>query len=159
MFCTSSRTGLLFRPSRFLPGRLPDRLGSGGVPVARWTAHGDSGDYRLEELTRPVLGIVVPHHGHDLSRVDHGPPVLALKADQAVRADLHAGQLLGLGHRERDRPGPADEHGNRPVPTDNGIEQIMHRLAGHLPSPPGIATSMMPRDGSRSAGGVTVAAS
>jgi hypothetical protein len=107
---------------------------------------------QLQELTRPVLGIVVPHHGHDLGRVDHGPPVLALKADQAVRAKLHRGQLLGLGHREGDRPGPADEHGNRPVPTDNGIEQIAHRLAGHLPSPPGITTSMMPRDRDQKSG-------
>jgi|HubBroStandDraft_2_1064218.scaffolds.fasta_scaffold04079_5 EmrB/QacA subfamily drug resistance transporter len=101
---------------------------------------------QLQKLTRPVLRIVVPYHGHDLGRVDHGPPVLAHKADQAVRANLHPGQLLGLGHRESDRSGPADEHGNRPVSTDNGVEQIAHRLAGHLPSPPGITTSMMHRD-------------
>src|ERR1700732_844944 len=93
---------------------------------------------RSQELARMSLRIIVPYHGHDLTWIDHSPPVLALKTDQAVRPNLHAGQLIVLGHRESHRPDPADEHGNRPRLTDEGLKQIAHRLAGHEPSPPGI---------------------
>ena len=48
---------------------------------------------RSQELAHQVLGIAVPRHSHDLSWVDHDPTGLALKMDQAVRVELHAGQL------------------------------------------------------------------
>src|SRR5262249_15772864 len=89
-----------------------------------------------EELARGGLGFAVPHHGHDFSRVDHGPPGLALKSQQAVRAELHAGQLLVPGCDEPDVAGSADNQGNRTGLTDEGPEQVADRLTGHRPSPP-----------------------
>ena len=86
---------------------------------------------RLQELTGCGVRIVVPDHGDDIIGVDHGPSGLALKFDQAVRANFHTGQPLVLGHRESDRPDPAHEHRNRPGLTDEGLEQGAHRLAGH----------------------------
>jgi hypothetical protein len=56
---------------------------------------------------------------------------LALKVQQAVRANLHAGQLLVLGCDEPNVTGPADNHGDRPGFADEGLEQVADRLAGH----------------------------
>jgi 4-carboxymuconolactone decarboxylase len=68
---------------------------------------------RSEELAGRALHVVVPHHGHDIGRVDHGPPRLALQADQAVRPDLHGSQLLSLIRGEPDLPAPAESEENR----------------------------------------------
>src|SRR5262249_2345617 len=59
----------------------------------------------------------------------------------------HAGQLLVLGRDQPDGAGPADDHGNQPGFTDEGLEQVADRLAGHQPSPPNMATNRMPRAG------------
>ena len=67
----------------------------------------ETSSVRLQELTGRGIRIVVPDHGHDIIGVNYGPPGLALELDQAVRADFHAGQLLVLGHRKRNRPDPA----------------------------------------------------
>src|SRR5215471_2108139 len=101
-------------------------------------------DSRLQELSRRGLRLAVPHHSHDFTRIDHGPAGLALKAHQAVWANLHAGQLLVLGCDEPDVTGPADNQGDRPGFADEGLEQVADRLAGHQPSPPHAATSRMP---------------
>src|SRR5690348_6751739 len=89
---------------------------------------------RSQELARRSLRLAVPHHGHDPFRVEHGPPGLTLQAQQAVRAKLHAGQLLVLGCDEPDVAGPADHYGNRPGFADEGLEQVADRLTGHQPN-------------------------
>src|SRR5215472_8639870 len=87
----------------------------------------------LQELARRRYRLAVPYHRHDLTWVDHGPPGLAVKTDQAIRANLHAGELLILGRGEPDMADLADNHGDRPGLTDEGLEQLTDRLAGHEP--------------------------
>ena len=99
---------------------------------------------RSQELARGVIRIAVPAHGHDLGRVDHGPPGIALKADQAVGANLHAGQLVALGRGEPHLADSADQHHHRPRLTNAGLEQVANRLTGHGSSPPGTAKNRMP---------------
>jgi len=41
-------------------------------------------------LARRGLRLAVPHHRHDLTRVDHGAHGIAVKTDQAVRANRNA---------------------------------------------------------------------
>jgi hypothetical protein len=66
-----------------------------------------------------------------LTRVDHGPPGLALEPDEAVRADLHAGQLAVLVDGQPDLADVADCQVNRPGLADDGREQAADRLASH----------------------------
>src|SRR5262249_43811311 len=87
----------------------------------------------LQKLARRRYRLAVPHHSHDLTWVDHSPPGLALKADQAIRANLHAGQPLILGRSEPDMADLADNHRDRPGLTDEGLEQLTDRLASHEP--------------------------
>src|SRR5215469_8901835 len=87
----------------------------------------------LQKLARRRHRLAVPHHGHDRTWVDHSPPALALKTDQAIRANLHAGELLILGRGEPDVADLADNHRDRPGLTDEGLEQLTDRLAGHEP--------------------------
>ena len=87
--------------------RKPDRGGyrnRPGIPepADRLTGNRGTGS---QELARRVVRVAAPDHGHDPARVDHGPAVLPLDANQAVRPGLHAGQLLVLGGGEADLPG------------------------------------------------------
>src|SRR5258708_33264146 len=84
-----------------------------------------------QKLARRGPRLAVPHHGHDPTWVNLSPPGLALKTDEAIRANLHAGQLLVLGCGEPDLADLADNHRDRPGLTDEGLEQFTDRLAGH----------------------------
>src|SRR5260370_37264278 len=66
-----------------------------------------------------------------LTRVDHGPPGLALEPDEAVRADLHAGQRAVLVDGQRDLADVADCQVNRPELADDAHEQPADRRASH----------------------------
>src|SRR6516164_3082606 len=89
-----------------------------------------------QELAERAFPVVVPDHGHDLGRVDHGPSGLADQADHAVLEDLHAGQLLVVIGGESDLAAAADDHEDRAGLADEGPEQVADHLAGHGPSPP-----------------------
>src|SRR5947209_3943145 len=128
------------RPARPRDGIRPGCLSGGDA----WDARYRLGVPRppaapcLQELARRVIGIAAPDHGHDPDRVEHDPPVLALDADQAVRADLHAGQLLVVGGGEPDLAGLGHHHEDRPGLPDEGLEQLADHLAGHESLPPNI---------------------
>jgi len=71
---------------------------------ARQAARQLSARVRSQELARRGLRLAVPHHGHDFTRVDHGPRGLSLKTHQAVRANLHGPEVAELAPHERSVP-------------------------------------------------------
>src|SRR6266702_3039995 len=91
-----------------------------------------------------MLRVACPRHRHQLTRVDHGPPGLALETDQTIRIHRHAGELVVLVRGEPDLADPADNHRNRAGLADERLEQVTERLAGHEPSPPAVVTSKKP---------------
>src|SRR5580658_8268715 len=108
-------------------------------PLLRSAVVMPSAAFHLQELARRGLGIAVPDHAHDLGRIDHRPPGLALQPDQSVRPDLHTGQLLVLGRGEPDRADPGNDDEYRPRPPSERLEQVADRLGGHKPSSPHLA--------------------